>query len=110
MMPGTGGQRRRGSRASTTGVDMNGTSGPHGSAHRRGRLVGRKNPIDIGRSDINVTPLVDVMLVLLIVFMLATLTAGRGHDVSLPTAARPTLEKDRMQPVVSIDIDGNLWV
>ena len=70
----------------------------------------RKAAADVVRNDINVTPLVDVMLVLLIIFMLMTLVAGRGHDVTLPGAAAFTLEKDKMQPVVSVDIDGNLWV
>jgi biopolymer transport protein ExbD len=75
------------------------------------RLSGhRKAATDVVRNDINVTPLVDVMLVLLIIFMLMTLVAGRGHDVELPTADAFTLEKDKMQPVVSVDIDGNLWV
>lgn len=66
--------------------------------------------IDVVRNDINVTPLVDVMLVLLIIFMLMTLIMGRGHDVSLPKASNFSQEKDKMQPVVSVDIDGNLWV
>ena len=38
-------------------------------------------------SDINVTPLVDVMLVLLIVFMVAAPLLGQGIDVALPPAA-----------------------
>jgi len=62
------------------------------------------------RNDINVTPLVDVMLVLLIIFMLMTLVTGRGHDVPLPVASQFTLEKDQRQPVVAIDLAGNLWV
>ena len=62
------------------------------------------------RNDINVTPLVDVMLVLLIIFMLMTLVTGRGHDVPLPVASQATLEKDQRQPVVAIDLAGNLWV
>ncbi|HET7504160.1 MAG TPA: biopolymer transporter ExbD [Kofleriaceae bacterium] len=66
--------------------------------------------IDVVRNDINVTPLVDVMLVLLIIFMLMTLIMGRGHDVILPKAHNYSQEKDKMQPVVSVDIDGNLWV
>jgi biopolymer transport protein ExbD len=66
--------------------------------------------IDHVRNDINVTPLVDVMLVLLIIFMLMTLIMGRGHDVTLPKAKNFSQEKDKMQPVVSIDIEGNLWV
>jgi biopolymer transport protein ExbD len=57
-----------------------------------------------------VTPLVDVMLVLLIIFMLMTLLMGRGHDVSLPKASFYSQDKDKMQPVVSIDTEGNLWV
>jgi biopolymer transport protein TolR len=82
-----------------------------GHAHRRWRLSGNKKPhIDVVRNDINVTPLVDVMLVLLIIFMLMTLIMGRGHDVTLPKAANYSQEKDKMQPVVSVDIDGNLWI
>jgi biopolymer transport protein TolR len=82
-----------------------------GHAHRRWRLSGHKKPhIDVVRNDINVTPLVDVMLVLLIIFMLMTLIMGRGHDVILPKAKNFSQEKDKMQPVVTVDIDGNLWV
>ena len=82
-----------------------------GHAHRRWRLSGhRKAHIDVVRNDINVTPLVDVMLVLLIIFMLMTLIMGRGHDVILPKAANFSQEKDKMQPVVSVDVDGNLWI
>ena len=66
--------------------------------------------MDVVRNDINVTPLVDVMLVLLIIFMLMTLIMGRGHDVQLPKAHNYSQEKDKMQPVVTVDIDGNLWV
>jgi biopolymer transport protein ExbD len=82
-----------------------------GHNHRRWRLSGHKKPhTDSVRNDINVTPLVDVMLVLLIIFMLMSLIMGRGHDVSLPKASNYSQEKDKMQPVVSVDIDGNLWV
>ena len=61
-------------------------------------------------SGINVTPLVDVMLVLLIIFMLMTMVMGRGKDVSLPKATNFSQEKDKMQPVISVDLDGNLYV
>ena len=82
-----------------------------GHSHRRWRLSGNKKAnIDHVRNDINVTPLVDVMLVLLIIFMLMTLIMGRGHDVILPKAKNYSQEKDKMQPVVSIDLEGNLWV
>jgi len=57
-----------------------------GHPHRRWRISNKKHHVDSVRNDINVTPLVDVMLVLLIIFMLMTLIMGRGHDVSLPKA------------------------
>ena len=85
--------------------------GRAGHPHRRWRLSGhKKHAIDTVRNDINVTPLVDVMLVLLIIFMLMTLIMGRGYDVILPKAHNYSQEKDKMQPVVSVDIDGNLFV
>ena len=87
---------------------MGGRAGHH---HRRWRLSGhKKHGVETVRNDINVTPLVDVMLVLLIIFMLMTLIMGRGHDVILPKAKNYSQEKDKMQPVVTVDIDGNLWV
>jgi biopolymer transport protein TolR len=86
-------------------------AGQAGHIHRRWRLSGHKKAmIDVVRNDINVTPLVDVMLVLLIIFMLMTLIMGRGHDVILPKAHNYSQEKDKMQPVVTVDIDGNLWI
>ncbi len=66
--------------------------------------------MDHVRNDINVTPLVDVMLVLLIIFMLMTLIMGRGQDVPLPKAKNFSEEKDKMQPVVTIDINGDMFV
>jgi biopolymer transport protein ExbD len=86
-------------------------SGKAGHAHRRHRLSGHKKAhVDAVRNDINVTPLVDVMLVLLIIFMLMTLIMGRGHDVNLPKAQYYSQEKDKMQPVVTVDAEGNLFV
>jgi len=82
----------------------------YGHNHRRWRISAKKQVVDHVRNDINVTPLVDVMLVLLIIFMLMTLIMGRGHDVILPKAKNYSQEKDKMQPVVSVDIDGNLWI
>ena len=81
-----------------------------GHVHRRWRVSGKKAQIDHVRNDINVTPLVDVMLVLLIIFMLMTLIMGRGHDVNLPHASNYSQEKDKMQPVVTIDLEGNLYI
>src|SRR5215510_13678764 len=86
-------------------------SGKAGHPHRVRRLSGHKKAnIDHVRNDINVTPLVDVMLVLLIIFMLMTLVMGRGHDVQLPNAKNYSQEKDKMQPVVTVEPDGTLYV
>ena len=54
----------------------------HGGASRRGRRVGST------LSEINVVPLVDVMLVLLIIFMVTAPMMQRGLDVNLPVARR----------------------
>src|SRR3978361_1211478 len=85
-------------------------AGRAGHSHRRWRISGRKAHVDHVRNDINVTPLVDVMLVLLIIFMLMTMLMGRGTEVDLPKANNFSSEKDKLQPVVSIDKDGFLYV
>src|SRR5262245_14552686 len=89
---------------------MSGGGGP-GQTRRRWRLSGnKKHAVDLVRNDINVTPLVDVMLVLLIIFMLMTLIMVRGHDRTRPRGKNLSPEKDKMQPVVSVYLDGNLWI
>jgi biopolymer transport protein TolR len=82
-----------------------------GSVHVRGhRLSTRKQRLDEVRNDINVTPLVDVVLVLLIIFMVITPLMARGREVpNLPRTRNHSQEKDKLQPVVAIDKDGNLW-
>jgi len=73
----------------------------------------RKNDGDMGAapmSDMNVTPLVDVMLVLLIVFMVAAPLMATGVPVDLPKAQTKPLV-DQKQPVaVSIDAAGKYFV
>ena len=60
-------------------------------------------------ADVNVTSLVDVMLVLLIVFMITAPMMQGGVDVELPRAeARPLSPKEGM--VVSVDRDGRIFV
>jgi biopolymer transport protein ExbD len=86
------------------------SAGRAGHPNRRWRISGKKLHVDHVRNDINVTPLVDVMLVLLIIFMLMTLVMGRGHDVVLPKAKYYSQEKDKMQPVVTVETDGTLYV
>jgi biopolymer transport protein TolR len=63
------------------------------------------------KSDINVTPLVDVMLVLLIIMMLVAPMLQQGVDVRLPQAAN-TVDKPETQgqTVVSITADMRFYV
>jgi biopolymer transport protein ExbD len=63
------------------------------------------------KSDINVTPLVDVMLVLLIIMMIVAPMLQKGVDVKLPTAAN-TVDKPETQDqtVVAVSADGRLFL
>ena len=60
---------------------------------------------------INVTPLVDVVLVLLIIFMVMVPQMNKGPDVDLPDTAKPQQQGDQnAQVLVSIDDTGRLWI
>ena len=62
-------------------------------------------------ADINVTPLVDVMLVLLIIFMIAAPMLHQGVEVALPRAEARNLPLRTEDPlVVSIDRDGRVYL
>src|SRR6266851_8831378 len=54
------------------------------------------------KNEINVTPLVDVVLVLLIIFMVVTPMLQRGKDVRLPKAENisPTSDRKGMEPII----------
>ena len=70
----------------------------------------RSSPWSLGQNaEINVTPFVDVMLVLLIIFMVALPTATVSVKVDLPKAEA---SRDRTLPpvVVSLTMDGRLFV
>jgi len=60
---------------------------------------------------INVTPLVDVVLVLLIIFMVMAPQMRKGPDVELPNTAKPTEQGDeRGKILVTIDQAGGVWI
>ena len=60
---------------------------------------------------INITPLVDVVLVLLIIFMVMAPQLRKGPDVNLPNTAKPREQGDeRGKILVTIDEAGGLWI
>ena len=71
---------------------------------RTGR--GRYRPL----AEINVTPLVDVMLVLLIIFMVTAPLMTSGVSVDLPKADAKPLNSDSQPLTVSIKADGNIFL
>ena len=61
-------------------------------------------------SDINVTPFVDVMLVLLIIFMVTAPMMVQGVDVSLPEATAKPLESEKDHLVISINKENQVFI
>lgn len=86
------------------GVQQAGAS----SGGRRGkRRKGRAKPM----SEINVTPFVDVMLVLLIIFMVAAPLLTVGVPVELPKTAAEALPTEQEEPLtITIQADGQLSI
>ena len=70
----------------------------------RGR--GRRAPM----AEINVTPLVDVMLVLLIIFMVTAPLMTAGVPVNLPDSRAKALEQDNKPVEIAIDADGTTYI
>jgi len=61
-------------------------------------------------SEINVTPFVDVMLVLLIIFMVTAPMMVQGVDVALPETTSSPLPSDKEHLVVTIDRNQKLFI
>ena len=80
--------------------------GGAGQGHVRGRRRARKRPL----SEINVTPLVDVMLVLLIIFMISAPLLTVGVPVELPQTNAGAVDTDNEPVTVSIDKDGVIFI
>lgn len=61
-------------------------------------------------SDINVTPFVDVMLVLLIIFMVTAPMMVQGVDVALPEVTAQPMETEQEVLTITLDRDQNVYI
>ena len=77
------------------------------SNQRRGRRRGRSRR---ALSEINVTPLVDVMLVLLIIFMISAPLLTAGVPVELPKTEAGAIDNQNQPLMVSIRQDGSIYL
>jgi len=82
-----------------------------GHTNRRWRLSGHKKlHVDTVRNDINVTPLVDVMLVLLVVFMVTAPLLTVGVPVELPQTQAPPINEPKEPLVITVNRDGAIFI
>ncbi len=80
---------------------------PGGRINGNGRLFGaRYQPM----ASINVTPLVDVMLVLLVVFMVTAPLLTVGVPVNLPQTQAPPINEPKEPLVISVTKDGLIFI
>ena len=84
------------------GASLNTGSG----GRRRGRRRAKRAPM----SEINVTPMVDVMLVLLIIFMVAAPLLTVGVPIELPQAKGKQLESKNEPLVISVAANGDVHI
>jgi biopolymer transport protein TolR len=79
------------------------TEGPSGARRRKGR---RRKPM----AEINITPFVDVMLVLLIIFMVAAPMLTTGVPVDLPESHASEMPSTSSTLTVSINPEGKIFI
>src|SRR5579863_10640553 len=78
------------------------------SGNRRGGRNGRGRYRPM--ADINVTPLVDVMLVLLVVFMVTAPLLTVGVPVDLPQTAAPPINEPKEPTVITVNKEGEIFI
>jgi biopolymer transport protein TolR len=81
-------------------MNMAGSSGGGGRRGRRRAVM----------AEINVTPMVDVMLVLLIIFMVSAPLLTVGVPLDLPQTQAKSLEQDKTPLQLSVDIKGKVFI
>lgn len=84
-----------------------GASLSHKTRSRGRRTGGSYRPM----AEINVTPMVDVMLVLLIIFMVSAPLLTSGVDIELPSSKAKAITTEDNEPIkVRIDTNGNMYL
>ena len=83
-------------------MGMSGTGASSGGARR-----GRRKAV---MAEINVTPMVDVMLVLLIIFMVSAPLLTVGVPLDLPQTQAKSLEQDKTPLQLSVDVGGKIFI
>src|SRR5438128_6799704 len=81
-------------------MNMAGSSGGGGRRHRRHAVM----------AEINVTPMVDVMLVLLIIFMVSAPLLTVGVPIDLPQTQATSLDQDKEPLTVSVNTKGQVFL
>src|SRR5205809_7064263 len=83
--------------------------GVSGGAHAGvfGRRRHRRKPV---MAEINVTPMVDVMLVLLIIFMVSAPLLTVGVPIDLPQTQAKSLDQDKEPLTVSVNTKGEVYL
>lgn len=76
---------------------------------RRGLVHKKPGPATRLHNEINVTPLVDVCLVLLIIFMIISKLLSRGKEVPLPLTRHHEAVPDQNQPIIVVDEEHKLY-
>jgi biopolymer transport protein TolR len=81
-------------------MNMSGSSGGGGRRGRRRAVM----------AEINVTPMVDVMLVLLIIFMVSAPLLTVGVPLDLPQTQAKSLDQDKTPLQLSVDVNGKVFI
>jgi biopolymer transport protein TolR len=82
------------------GMNMGGGGGGARRGRRRAHVM----------AEINVTPMVDVMLVLMIIFMVSAPMLTVGVPLDLPQTQAKSLEQDKTPLQLSVDIKGKIFI
>ncbi|KZK76785.1 Biopolymer transport protein ExbD [Pseudovibrio sp. W64] len=86
------------------------STGAAGGGGRAGGRRGRRRHSHAPMSEINVTPMVDVMLVLLIIFMVAAPLLTVGVPIDLPETRAKAMEGDTEPIAISVKSDGGVFI